>query len=169
MKCFQTLPAIFFSLLLCAFQAQAFGIVINERQISALMTSVFPIKHAMGAWQVTLSNPVPGFLPAEQKVALAVDLQLLEGGQQARGWGKVSGRLSFNKELQQLHLVRPQLVEFEVREGNVENAKPMIDSLQQYVGKDLPVIVLFDVKDLGLPMMNPTAINVVKGGIAIEF
>ncbi|WP_020410184.1 hypothetical protein [Hahella ganghwensis] len=148
----------------------AFGIVISDQQVAGLMSAVFPVKQTMGVWQVTFLNPVPEFHPGQQQVALAVDVQLEEGLNQARGWGKVSGQLAFNKELQQLHLVRPRLVDFEVREGDVENAGPLIDGLRRYIGQDLPVIVLFDVKqmNLGLPL-NPKAINVVNKGISIEF
>ncbi|OZG75403.1 hypothetical protein BTA51_03225 [Hahella sp. CCB-MM4] len=150
--------------------SQAFGIVINDQQVTGLMSAVFPVRQTMGTWQVTLLNPVPEFLPGQQQVALAVDMQLQEGERQAKAWGKVSGQLAFDKKLQQLHLVRPKLVDFEVRGGDIEDAQPVLDGLRQYVGQDLPVIVLFDVKqmNLGLPL-NPTAINVVNKGIAIEF
>ncbi len=151
-------------------QSQAFGIVINDQQVTGLMSVMFPIRQTMGAWQVTLLNPVPEFHPGQQQVALAVDMQLQEGPRQAKAWGKVSGQLAFDRKLQQLHLVRPKLVDFEVRGGDIEDAQPVLDGLKQYIGQDLPVIVLFDVKqmNLGLPL-NPTAINVVNKGIAIEF
>jgi hypothetical protein len=158
-------------LLLASLPSHAMMLVVNGPQMQTMMAGFFPHTQQFASWQVVLSEPVPEFFAAKQAVALAVNMRVSEGGRLANAWGKISGQLAYNPNNQQLQLIKPKLVEFDVKDGDKELGKQLRTHLGAQIGQSLPIIVLFDVKQMGgaASWIKPNSVKVVSDGIAIDF
>jgi len=152
-------------------QVFAFNLVLGKPEISTLLNLVFPYDQVLGGYQVRLSQPQPEFRPGEQRVALAVTIDVKGNKQNLRAWGKVAGTLRYDQQKKQLQLVQPALQDFKVQQGQITELNAVISQLQASIQQKLPLIVLVDLMQINpaLAGFNPSAVKVVSEGIAVEF
>ncbi len=151
--------------------ALAFDMVLGKQELSALLNLVFPYQSQIGQWEVRLSNPQPEFHAGQQSISLAVNVDVKEQHQTLKAWGKVGGTLKYDSHTRQLQLIKPQLLDFKVKQGNIEGLQPMVEELKANIRQQLPIIVLLDLQQLhpGMSAFNPTGVRVVDEGVALEF
>ncbi|MCP5163101.1 MAG: hypothetical protein H6999_05400 [Hahellaceae bacterium] len=164
------LPIILLTLSL-SFPAQAFNLVLGKPEISTLLTLVFPYQSQFGEWQVRMSDPQPEFNAGQQRIALGVSVSVKDSTGHLQAWGKVGGTLMYDKPSRQLQLMKPELLDFKVKQGKIEKLDPMLEQLKANLKQQLPLIILVDLNQInpGLAAFNPSAVRVVAEGIAVEF
>lgn len=158
-------------LLLASWQVSALGLTITQSQMQAAMTPFFPYPVQLGSWHVVVDDPRLNFFQQDQSIALDVRLDIKEGARQVKVDGRLKGQLKFDARSQQLQLVQPELTKADIRDGDMPEAESALERIKAMFGKKIPVIVLFDIKQMGLniPFFSPSAIRVVDNGVAVDF
>jgi hypothetical protein len=162
--------------ILCTFWIQsagAFSFILSKEQIDTILTETFPYRLSAGSMEVVMSDPSATLLQKEQKLALALSLNLkdLTTKEQMKARAHINGNLAFDKGSQQIQLVKPQIKDFKVIQGKSSPAGPTLEQINQVLGKELPVIILIDIKQFsgGFPVPSVSSITVVKNGIEVTF
>ena len=163
---------VFLSALLITTATWAFGFMIGEQQVNTMLELTFPYETRMGENHITLSDPKPHFYESSQEVGIDLNIALkdLKSGQTAVAKTLVKGGIRFDNKAQQLQLVKPKIVSLDWQ-GAASSNKGLVDQVKQFVGQDLPVIVLLDIKQLTGNAFTPTLsdIKVRQTGIEVLF
>lgn len=151
----------------------AFGFIIGEAQVNAMLGMTFPYKTQVGNNHITLSEPKPHFYEKTQQVGIALNISLKDrmSGQIMEAKTLVKGGIRFDNKAQQLQLIKPQVASLDWQGDTTASNDAMVKQVSQLVGQDLPVIVLLDIKQLTGNALTPTlsAVNVKKAGIEVVF
>ncbi len=151
----------------------AFGFMIGESQVNAMLEMTFPYETRMGENHITLSEPKPHFYEKSQEVGIALNISLKDvvSGQTAKAKALVKGGIRFDNKAQQLQLVKPKIASLDWLGSSAAADKDLVNQVTQLVGQDLPVIVLLDIKQLTGSAFTPTLsdINVKRSGIEVVF
>ncbi|WP_369600183.1 hypothetical protein AAIA72_10030 [Hahella sp. SMD15-11] len=159
------------TLLLAHIQASALGMTITREEMLAAMRPFFPYPVTLGGWKLALKDPDLGFSAKDQMVALKVRMDVNSGGESMVVAGRLKGQVAFDAQTQQLQLVKPRVESLDVVSGHITGSEETLNTLRRSFGQDLPVIVLFDVRQFsgGLAFFKPRQIRVVDNGVAVEF
>ena len=156
-----------------AFSAWAFGFMIGEPQVNAMLGLTFPYETRMGENHITLSDPKPHFYETSQEVGIALNIALkdLTSGKTAKAKTLVKGGIRFDNKAQQLQLVKPKIASLDWQDSSANADKNLVSQVEQFVGQDLPVIVLLDIKQLTGSAFTPNLsdIKVKHSGIEVIF
>lgn len=151
----------------------AFGFMIGEPQVNAMLGLTFPYETRMGENHVTLSDPKPHFYEKSQEVGITLNISLkdLASGEIAKAQTLVKGGIRFDNKAQQLQLVKPKIASLDWLNSSASANKDLVRQVTQLVGQDLPVIVLLDIKQLTGSAFTPALsdIKVKSSGIEIIF
>lgn len=150
--------------------AQAVSVVVTGPQMQLMVSSAFPLKQTIGSWEVTFTDPEPAFYAATQKMAVEVSIHIREGNKVVDARGKIQGVVEYHAQSQQIHLIKPTLESFHVISGDAALKKNLESSIGKTIGQSLPVIVLVDIKQLGLSSwITPSSVSVVNEGVSVSF
>ncbi|UZE95360.1 hypothetical protein [Alkalimarinus alittae] len=151
----------------------AFGFMIGESQVNAMLAMTFPYETRMGENYIRLTEPKPYFYEKTQQVGIALNISLKDvaSGQTANAKTLIKGGIRFDNKAQQLQLVKPQIASLDWQDATAGVNKDLLNQVTQLVGQDLPVIVLLDIKQLTGSAFTPTLsdINVKRSGIEVIF
>lgn len=153
--------------------AWAFGFMIGESQVNTMLGLTFPYETRMGENHITLSDPKPHFYEKSQEIGIGLNILLkdLTSGESAKANALVKGGIRFDNKAQQLQLVKPKIVSLDWQDSSAAANKDLVKQVTQFVGQDLPVIVLLDIKQLTGSAFTPTLsdIKVKSAGIEVLF
>ena len=163
-------------LLLASFMATtvwAFGFMIGEPQVNTMLGMTFPYETRMGENHIRLSDPKPHFYEKTQEIGIALNISLkdISSGQTANAKTLIKGGIRFDNKAQQLQLVKPKIASLDWVDSSAGANKDLVKQVTQWVGQDLPVIVLLDIKQLTGSAFTPNLsdIKVKRSGIEIIF
>ncbi len=153
------------------FPAQALDVELGRPQIQLLLNSVFPHQQSFGQWQVEFTHPYPGFQASQQKISLGVNVNVNDQQRSAKANGTITGQLRFNPQTQELQLIKPALTQFNVTEGDPQLQQQLRSSFAQQLGQHMPLIVLFDIKNVlgNNTFLQPKGVSVIEDGLSIQF
>ena len=81
----------------------------------------------------------------------------------------VRGGVHFDNQEQQLQLIKPQIVSLDWAGKPASVHQGLADQVTQLVGRDLPVIILLDIKQLIGKALTLSDIEIKKHGILVSF
>lgn len=148
---FNTILLVSFSFLLgIASDAGALNVAISKSQIRSLLSVTFPFQTRLGSSALFLSDPIPHLYAASQEIGITLNIlvQNQESGKRARARTMVRGGLHFDSRQQQLQLVKPKIVRLDWVEKSTGTNADLAKQIEQIVGRELPLIVLIDIKQL---------------------
>ena len=151
-----------------AYNTQALDMVINREQMLFAMQPFFPYPLAVGGWQVSLTNPDLAFSAKEQKITLNLLMDVTSGQEKMQLAGQINGQVAFDASTQKLQLINPKMESLKVLSGHISNSQESLDAIKRTFGQELPIIVLLDLKQLGMAMFKPSRITIVNNGVAIS-
>ena len=159
--------------LITASSAWAFGFLINESQVNNMLALTFPYEASIGSNAISLSNPQPHFYETSQEIGITLNVSLKDQttGQVVKAKTTVRGGIHFDNQQQQLQLIKPRIDSLDWVDKSAVGNQNLIDQVSQFVGQDLPLIVLLDVKQLTGNAFSPTlsSIKIKDQGIEINF
>lgn len=157
--------------LLLSPMSRAAGLTISKEQMMLAIAPFFPYPVALGAYQVKLKNPDLGFLAKDQSMSLDVDMEVASGKEKMNLAAAVRGQVAFDPKTQQLQLVKPRVEKLNVLSGQISGMDDILYRVRSLFGRELPVIVLFDIKQLsgGMAMFTPNSLTIVENGVSIQF
>ncbi len=155
-------------LLVAASNTQAVEIVVSREQMLFAMQPFFPYPLVVGGWQISLTEPNLVLSSNDQMITLEVLMDVTSGVEKMQLAGSINGQAAFDASTQKLQLINPKMESLKVLSGHISNAQASLDTLRRSVGQELPIIVLLDLKQLGLSMFKPSRIHIVDNGIAIN-
>ena len=148
---FSIILLIFFSLLMGGVpDAGALDVAISKSQIRSLLSVTFPFQTRLGSSVLLLSDPIPHLYATSQEIGITLNIliQDQESSKKAKARTMVRGGLRFDKQQQQLQLIKPKLVRLDWVNKPAAGDQNLAEQIEQIVGKELPVIVLIDIKQL---------------------
>ncbi len=156
-------------LLLMSFQSLGFVFTVTEKQLNNMLVVAFPFKQNYQGMDVTFSNPTIKLDSGVQKVIISTTIEAVQSQQKLLAQGTIEGIVTYRSATQELQFEKPALTHFQVLENTIPNTKQTIDTIKQNIGKNLPVILLFDFKqfDLGFGEIVPRDIKITSKGLAI--
>jgi len=165
---------ILLALLLPVLPLTAFGFsyIVSEAQINNVLKLTFPYQTQMGGSQINLTDPQPLFYASTQEMGVTVHISMKEENKsEISAIASLRGGIQFDNKQQQLQLVRPKIENLSWADPPKQNQKRMTSMLEQWTGKDLPVIVLLDIKQLTNSAFTPDLrdIKVMDNGIEVIF
>jgi hypothetical protein len=146
--------------------------IISENEINNVLKLTFPYETRMGSSQLKLENPYPLFYASTQEMGLKIHISMKEENKpDISASAALRGGIQFDSKLQQLQLVRPIIENLSWIEPPKEDQKHLAKRLEQWIGKDLPVIVLLDIKQLSNSVFTPTLndVKVKDNGVEVMF
>jgi len=147
--------------------------VIREPQINTMLALTFPYQTHMGNSHIRLSDPKPHFFEASQEIGITLNISIADriSGQTAKARAMMRGGVHFDNQQQQLQLVKPKIASLEWLDRSAGANQDLVTQLNQIVGKELPIIVLIDIKQLiGKKITEAMSdIKIRKQGIEIRF
>lgn len=151
----------------------ALSLIINEPQINNILALTFPYQTQMGSSHISLTDPKPHFYEASQEIGITLNITLKDqaGGQTAKAVTTLRGRIRFDNQEQLLQLVKPKIARLDWSDKSAAVNKDLIKQVTKLVGQELPIIVLFDIKQLTGNKITPVLndIKIKKGGIEVSF
>jgi hypothetical protein len=165
--------AVFLLCLIFAANVQAFSLLIGESQIQSMLALTFPYQTRVGNSFIRLTEPKPHFYEASQEIGIALKLFLKDqtSGQTTQGSVLVLGGVHFDSQQQLLQLVRPKIASLDWVNPSTGVEQELVKQATQLVGQALPIIILFDIKQMTGDALAPTLsdIRVKKQGIEVIF
>lgn len=151
----------------------AFSFLISEPQIKSMLAMTFPYQTRMGNSHIRLTDPKPYFYEASQEIGITLVISLKDqiSGQTTKAITMLRGGIHFDNRQQQLQLVKPKIVSLDWLKKPTGANQDLGKQITQLVGQDLPIIVLFDIKQLTGDAIEPTFsdIRVKRQGIEVSF
>ncbi len=163
--------AVFGFTLLWGHLAFALGFTVSKEQMMVAIQPFFPYPVMLGDWHVQLKEPDLGFMAKEQAMSLDLKMDVASGKETMLLAGKIRGQVVFDAKTQQLQLVKPRVEKLNVLSGKITGMDDTLNNIRTMFGRDLPVIVLFDIKQLsgGMAMFSPSSLTIVDNGVSIAF
>jgi len=151
----------------------AFSLLIREPQINTMLALTFPYQTHMGNSHIRLTDPKPHFFEASQEIGITLNISIADriSGQTAKARAMMRGGVHLDNQQQQLQLVKPKIASLEWLDRSAGANQDLVTQLNQIVGKELPIIVLIDIKQLiGKKITEAMSdIKIRKQGIEISF
>lgn len=157
-----------------ASNAWAFSFMIREPQIHSILALTFPYQTHLGNSHVRLTDPKPHFYETSQEIGITLNLSVKDrtSGETIKARTMLRGGVHFDNQQQQLQVVKPKIVSLNwIGKATNTNHDLVKKQVTQLVGQDLPIIVLFDIKQLIGKERTPklSDIKIKKQGIEISF
>ena len=156
--------------LLLSPMSRAAGLTISKEQ---MMLAIAPFSHTR--WRLVrirlLKNPDLGFLAKDQSMSLDVDMEVASGKEKMNLAAAVRGQVAFDPKPSSFQLVKPRVEKLNVLSGQISGMDDILYQVRSLFGRELPVIVLFDIKQLsgGMAMFTPNSLTIVENGVSIQF
>jgi len=152
--------------------ALAFSYIISETQINNVLKLTFPYQTRIGSSQINLTDPQPLFYTSTQEMGLTIHISMKEENKpDISARASLRGGIQFDNKQQQLQLVRPKIEKLSWIDTPKQNQKQLTDMLEQWIGQDLPVIVLLDIRQLTGSAFTPALrdVKVRNNGVEVVF
>ncbi|GAA0854378.1 hypothetical protein [Aliiglaciecola litoralis] len=155
--------------LLTTFHASAFVLTVSEKQLNNMLKLTFPIVREYQGIYATFADPMVQLDALDQKVLITTTITAVQDGKTLKARGTIEGVFDYDPLDQQLRFEKPSLKDFTILENNIEGAEHAVRTLKQTIGRNLPVILLVDFKqlDFGLGSVVPREIDITPLGLAI--
>ena len=163
--------ATFMLLTLIASNTWALSLMIGEPQINSMLALTFPYQTSIGNSHISLTDPKTHFYEASQEIGIALNISLTNqnSGQTMKAKTLVRGGVHFDNQEQQLQLIKPKIVSLDWAGKPASVHQGLADQVTQLVGRDLPVIILLDIKQLIGKALTLSDIEIKKHGILVSF
>jgi hypothetical protein len=154
---------------LVSFNINAFVLTVSEKQLNDMLKLTFPIVQEYQGVSATFSDPVVKLDPLDQKVIISTSISALQDGKTLTATGTIEGVFDYDSLDQQLRFKKPVLKDFYVIENQIVGTEHAIRTIKQTIGRNLPVIILVDFKqlDFGFGSIVPREIDITTRGLAI--
>ena len=151
----------------------ALSVMISEPQIHSILAMTFPYETRLGSSHIRLTDPKPHFYEASQEIGITLNISVKDhtSGETAKARTMVRGGVHFDNQQQQLQLVKPKIASLDWVDKSSNVNQDIFKQVTRLVGQDLPIIVLFDIKQLIGKEITPTLSNIKikKQGIEVSF
>jgi len=148
---------------------QAFNITLSETQFNSMLQAGFPVRQQYQDFVITCSNPNTAFMGKTQSVMLKTLITAVKDGQTLRAIASVEGGVNYNKNLQQIEIIKPRLLSFNILDNSIAQSEQAIEMVKQAVGQQMPMIFLVDLQQLNqlFPGLQPKDLVITEQGLLI--
>jgi len=104
-----------------------------------------------------------------QSVMLKTLITAVKDGQTLRAIASVEGGVNYNKNLQQIEIIKPRLLSFNILDNSIAQSEQAIEMVKQAVGQQMPMIFLVDLQQLNqlFPGLQPKDLVITEQGLLI--
>ena len=151
----------------------AFSLIISEPEINGMLAMTFPYQTRMGNYHIRLTDPESHFYETSQEIGITLNVSLKDqnSDQITKARTLVRGGIHFDNQQQQLQLVKPKIASLDWVNKSASVNQDLVKQVTRLVGQELPIIILFDIKQITGNALTPTlsGIKVKKQGIEVSF
>ena len=157
-------------LLLISFSqaALALDIKLSQQHVNSIVNLNFPVVQHYQGIDIKLLNGNLSFYQAEQKIEFKTRILTENKTNKLIADASFMGTLAFDKKLNALQIINPELHDFKVIENSIPKEQLPLDMVKNVVGKQLPIILLVDFNKLEILPVKPSGIKIVSDGLLIQ-
>lgn len=157
-------------LLLLSFSksALALDIKLSQQHVNSIVNLNFPVVQHYQGIDIKLLNGNLSFYQAEQKIEFKTRILTENKTNKLIADASFMGTLAFDKKLNALQIINPELHDFKVIENSIPKEQLPLDMVKNVVGKQLPIILLVDFNKLEILPVKPSGIKIVSDGLLIQ-